>query len=288
MNDYSYIIGVKNKVTIVIDSEIFNISVEKDGKEKYQKIIDMIKAKCSQKELYLAVSLKKQVEVFSNGAVVIKDDKVYVNDKCIESTYVGTKIIELYNAGFDCQPLMKFIDNLYQNTSYRSVTLLYKFLEDFNMPITPDGCFLAYKKVGPDFKDLYTGTMDNSVGAIVSMDRNEIDDDPNSLCSAGLHFCAFSYISQYAQDVTNSVVVIVKINPKDVVSIPTDFNGAKGRCCKYEVVSVNKTLLEHNLTEPVMNFTKDTHDNNGDHEDENYDTSFPYYSEDYDTDDTDY
>ena len=286
MNEYSYIIGAKNKVTIVIDSEIFNISVEKDGKEKYQKVIDMIKAKCSTEELYLVVSIKKQVETFSNGVVTIKDGKVHLKDKCIESTYVGTKLLELHAAGFDCQPLMKFIDNLYQNTSYRSVTLLYKFLEDFNMPITPDGCFLAYKKVGPDFKDLYTGTMDNSVGAIVSMDRNEIDDDPNSLCSAGLHFCAFSYISQYAQDATNSVVVILKINPKDVVSIPTDYDGAKGRCCKYEVVSVNKTLLENNLTEPVMNFTKDT--DSSDHEDENYDTSFPYYSEDYNNNDVDY
>ena len=35
--------------------------------------------------------------------------------------------------------------------------------------------------------------------------------------------------------------MIVKINPADVVSIPTDYNGAKGRCCRYQVVAEVKT-----------------------------------------------
>jgi hypothetical protein len=30
--------------------------------------------------------------------------------------------------------------------------------------------------------------------------------------------------------------MIVKINPADVVAIPTDYNNQKGRCCRYEVV----------------------------------------------------
>jgi hypothetical protein len=29
---------------------------------------------------------------------------------------------------------------------------------------------------------------------------------------------------------------LIKINPADVVSIPSDYNNAKGRCCKYVVV----------------------------------------------------
>ena len=31
--------------------------------------------------------------------------------------------------------------------------------------------------------------------------------------------------------------MILKIDPADVVSIPTDYNGAKGRCAKYEVIA---------------------------------------------------
>ena len=30
--------------------------------------------------------------------------------------------------------------------------------------------------------------------------------------------------------------MILKINPRDVVSIPTDYNDSKGRCCRYEVI----------------------------------------------------
>lgn len=30
--------------------------------------------------------------------------------------------------------------------------------------------------------------------------------------------------------------MVLKINPQDVVSIPTDYNNTKGRCCKYTVV----------------------------------------------------
>ena len=32
--------------------------------------------------------------------------------------------------------------------------------------------------------------------------------------------------------------MVVKINPRDVVSIPEDYDNAKGRCCRYEVVGV--------------------------------------------------
>ncbi len=30
--------------------------------------------------------------------------------------------------------------------------------------------------------------------------------------------------------------MILKVNPKDVVSIPSDYDNAKGRTCRYEVI----------------------------------------------------
>jgi len=32
--------------------------------------------------------------------------------------------------------------------------------------------------------------------------------------------------------------VLVKVNPKDVVSVPVDYNNTKMRVCRYEVISV--------------------------------------------------
>jgi hypothetical protein len=74
--------------------------------------------------------------------------------------------------------------------------------------------------------------MDNSPGKIVEMERNAVDDNRDRTCSAGLHFCSQSYLTHFGGE----KIVIVKINPKDVVSIPSDYNDAKGRACRYEVV----------------------------------------------------
>jgi hypothetical protein len=74
--------------------------------------------------------------------------------------------------------------------------------------------------------------MDNSVGKIVDMERNKVDDNKDQTCSTGLHFCGQSYLSHFGGE----RVVIVKVHPADVVSIPSDYNGAKGRACRYEVI----------------------------------------------------
>jgi hypothetical protein len=118
------------------------------------------------------------------------------------------------------------------NPSYRSVQELYGFLEKNNLPITPDGYFLAYKRVRDDYTDCHTGTMDNSIGKTVSMERNQVDDDQNNTCSQGLHFCSQGYLKHFG----GARTIIVKINPRDVVSIPTDYDNSKGRACKYQVI----------------------------------------------------
>ena len=69
-------------------------------------------------------------------------------------------------------------------------------------------------------------------------------------CSYGLHFCSEGYLRHFGGD----RVVILKINPRDVVSIPTDYNNTKGRCCRYEVigeVGVNPED-EKEFTQPVQ------------------------------------
>jgi len=111
---------------------------------------------------------------------------------------------------------------------------LYGFLEKNNLPITPDGHFLAYKKVRNDFLDIHSGTMDNSPGTVVEMERFKVDDNKDQTCSTGLHFCGMSYLGHFGSG--SDRTVIVKIDPADVVSIPSDYNGAKGRACRYEVI----------------------------------------------------
>jgi hypothetical protein len=51
--------------------------------------------------------------------------------------------------------------------------------------------------------------------------------------------------------------VIVKINPRDVVSIPTDYNEAKGRACRYEVIGELGVEPEEAFTAPVQENAND-------------------------------
>ena len=171
---------------------------------------------------------------FAKGNLVVSNNQVLYKGQPVHN-YVVDKIISFMREGLPHQPLLNFLENLLANPSFRAVKELYGFLEYANLPITEDGCFLAYRKVTNDYKDFYTGKFDNSVGVTVEVPRNEVDEDSNRTCSHGLHFCSQSYLSQYHGG--DGRVVIVKINPADVVAIPADYNNTKGRCCKYLVFS---------------------------------------------------
>lgn len=146
-----------------------------------------------------------------------------------------TRMLEMSSDGYDIQPMALFLQNLMENPSYRAVNELYDFLEASNLPITEDGHFIAYKRVRGDFKDIRTGKFDNSPGKTAEMPRNMVDEDKDRTCSDGLHFCGREYLPMYGGNSTNKVIMI-KINPRDVVAIPSDYNNTKGRTCKYYVV----------------------------------------------------
>ncbi len=171
---------------------------------------------------------------FTKGNIVVQDNAVLYRGQVVNN-HVVDRILSFMREGLPYKPLVAFLDNLMANPSYRAVQELYGFLEASNLPITEDGCFLAYRKVTEDYKDFYTKMFDNSIGQVVKMARNLVDEDQNRTCSQGLHFCSQSYLSQYSGG--QGRVVIVKINPANVVAIPTDYANAKGRCCEYLVFS---------------------------------------------------
>jgi hypothetical protein len=158
------------------------------------------------------------------------------------------------------------------NPSMQSQKELYDFLEHEHLPITEDGHFLAYKAVRGDFKDKYKGVFDNSVGNIVKMQRAKVDDNRSRGCSDGLHAGALNYVAGYGSVEHGDRIVIVKINPRDVVSVPSDCNCEKLRTCQYEVVGE----YQGELLKPLYkaDFSQDEYED----EDENYSDN---YEEDY-------
>lgn len=177
------------------------------------------------------VEPKKVLVNYGAGNIAIQGDQMFWKGLKFNNA-LANKIVDMFQQGFPIEPMVRFTENLLENPSRRAVTELYLFLEKGNLPITSDGHFLAYKKVRDDYLDVYSGTIDNSVGQVVEMERNRVDDDKNNTCSSGLHFCSKDYLQSFSGE----RIVILKINPRDVVSIPTDYAFTKGRTCRYEVI----------------------------------------------------
>lgn len=225
-----YLLQGKN-VILVIDGKSFTIS--KDTHVTYNKIIEALKAR-DWDSLRDLVDPKKAIVKFGRGFITIDNNTVFWKGKEFHNA-LSARMIDMLQEGFPIEPMVQFMENLMKNPSKRSIDQLYGFLEKNKLPITEDGYFLAFKKVQSNYMDIHSGTIDNSIGQTPSMDRNLVDDNPDSHCSSGLHFCSESYLSSFGN--SSQPVMILKINPADVVSIPTDYNGAKGRCCAYEVVA---------------------------------------------------
>ena len=223
---YPYIVQ-GNNITVVIGNTPHTIS---KTHITYQRVLEAIKAG-DWETVKDVIEPKKLVVSFGAGNVSIEGEQLFWKGRELHNS-LSVRMIAMLQEGFSVEPLANFMENLMSNPSKRAVQELYGFLEKNNLPITPDGHFLAYKKIKNNYTDCYTGTMDNSIGKIVEMERNEVDDNKDQTCSTGLHFCSHSYLSHFGGD----RVVIVKINPRDVVSIPSDYNDAKGRACRYEVI----------------------------------------------------
>jgi len=186
------------------------------------------------------VDIESSVKTYSDGLCKIEGSKILYNGEEVHNTIVD-RIFQFMNEGMPWEPLLKFLNNLMDNPSYRARNELYNFLENESLPVTEDGYFLAYKAVNHDFKDHWSGKFDNSVGNTVEMPRPNVDDDCTMGCSAGLHAGSLDYVNMYGG--SNSVKVIVKINPRDVVSVPTE-DARKLRCCRYEVISMFESELQ--------------------------------------------
>jgi len=188
-------------------------------------------------DLYELATFAARVKAHSKGKFVLveKDGRnvVLLHGKAMPST-LSEFTLQFVEQNFDTDFIERFWKNLCQNPSPESRESLYAFIEANNMTLTDDGCFIGYRSIRENWTDHATGQMDNSIGATVSMDRSAVDPDPENTCSTGLHVAAWSYASSFGY--RQSRLVEVKVNPRDVVTVPPDYNQQKMRVCQFEVI----------------------------------------------------
>ncbi len=176
------------------------------------------------------LSVAKTVKGWSNDKFQLTEDSVnYMGQPVPEA--IKRRVLRLSAEGKSPTPILRFYERLQKNPSSRSVNQLFPFLEKLNIPITADGCFLAYKSVRDDYMDAHSGTISNKPGTTVKLPRNLVSDDPKEPCHFGLHVGAPGYASTFS-----SKLMIAKVDPEHVVCVPYDHSQEKMRVCEYKII----------------------------------------------------
>ena len=242
--DNSVIINHSHKTTTISRGDV-----------RYPKIIDAIRAGTLEE----IPSLLDTDTVLSKFGLTLVNGILNLNGEALPET-LSDRVLRLIEENLPIDILVKFWTNLKSNPSFNSRKMLYKFLEHNGHPLTEDGCFIAYRGVNEDFKDVHTNTFDNSPNSVCKIDRTQVDDNPNNTCSHGLHVASFDYAKDFGQR-----LVEVKVNPKDVVCVPVDYNGTKMRVCEFQVLAEcdairTEAVYNNDVDDDVNEFVDDLSD----------------------------
>lgn len=231
MNETPRFLTTNGSLTIIWRD---NHHVITDTHPNYEPILELFETQ-NWEELDTLLDIARTVSESLGLVHISENGEVTFDGRPVHNT-LTERIFQFMQQGLPWKPLALFLENLMANPSKASVDELYDFLEKEGIAITPDGHFLAYKGVDAEFKDVFTHTFDNSVGAINEMPRNSVDDDRRRHCSNGFHVGSHEYATGWAGPGGN--VVLVKVNPADAVSVPEDHDCQKLRVCRYEVVDL--------------------------------------------------
>jgi len=203
------------------------------------------------------------------GKLKIINNEVYFDEEKLPKI-LSNIVLRIQKDGLSLEIFEEFWKNLRKNPSASSVTQLYDFLAYKELPLTEDGHFLAYKGVDGNYLSIHgntetkvikgkvtsQGKIYNTIGSEIEVQRNAVDDDRDNHCSFGLHVGSLDYASSFA-----TKVVIVKVNPADVVSVPIDYNCQKCRVSAYTVVAdfegeITATAVDDDVQEIVCEDVK--------------------------------
>ena len=182
--------------------------------------------------------------------VSVKGGVVYLDGDPVDDVLTKQIVRFLDEGEEDFMPLVNFFENVQANPNEHSREQLFKWLDNRDFSINEDGMIVGYKGVEDQGDGIFvsvhagkamvdgkviTGRIPNPIGGIIEMPRSEVHHDPTNGCSSGLHVADFDFASGWG-----NTVLEVEVNPRDVVSVPTEDNTfAKVRCCRYKVIGIS-------------------------------------------------
>lgn len=231
---------------------------------KYAKIIEaLLNPDSSEDEIFKLVAPFDAVFLnltHLSDRVTRKGMRLFFDGDALNNSIASQIITSLdeegYEQGTTWRSYVAFLERLMTNPSADSRDHFYKYVESHGLTITDDGMVVLYKGVHstsepgvyrsnnsgyglvttPDGKttEYPSAQLPNGVDYVVSIPRSMVDADRRQHCSVGLHAGTFEYASSFAP-----VLLTVLVDPRDVVSVPNDYNNAKIRVARYRVLEVN-------------------------------------------------
>lgn len=237
-------------ITVIIPGEDTPLAAN-DSHPNYEQIVAKVRADETDGLADLFDAAQAAAERFERlgSRVTVRAGRVYLDGDEIDNS-LTQQIVRFLDEGVDdWEPLVAFFENVQENPDEHSREQLFEFLRanGNQLTITPDGLIVGYKAVR-DTSEGYTSTrsgyaivdgeeitdyVPNNPGSTIEMPRSKVTHDPNVSCSHGLHVAAFNYAS--TGPVRTGTVLEVYVHPRDVVSVPRDYNAQKIRVCRYVV-----------------------------------------------------
>ena len=248
-DDFTYeIIGSSRSITITrSDGETRSLE---SSNRLFPNVLEIVKSGLDNETLARAFGEMSFTEVltkFSDGALLIDCEARRVvmypdtpHEVVFTNTLADKLLAECYDNldGKEFTTLTSFAKKLALAGSEYVITELFDFVSATDIQIDEEGYVICWKKVQSDYKDIYSGTFDNSVGQVCEIPAHTVDADRTRTCSTGLHVCSKSYLPHFGARVgEGSRVVKVRVHPRDFIAIPTDYGNAKARVSRYEVIA---------------------------------------------------
>jgi len=234
--------------------------------------------------------------------VTVDGKQVYFDGDPLD-TELAKVIKGLFEQGrsLDFKPLVNFLEKAKTNPSLKSVDDLFRWIKNGDLVIDHEGDIIAYKavQVNKDGKsesissgtayvngEKFTGHIPNVPGTVVTMPRSEVDANSFVDCSYGLHAGTHAYATLFQswKSGMTTRLILVKINPRDVVSVPHDHESQKMRVSRYTVLHETEerqptAFYSENLPDEVEDEDEGWYD-----EDEDYEWDEDYEDEDEEED----
>lgn len=195
----------------------------------------------------VSLAVAKHFEPISER-VKVAHGRVYFDNDEVDGPLAKhvSRLVEQGRLG-DAKAVVSFWENVASNPNEHSRENLLRWLKSEDFSITHDGLIIGYKMLNSDFTSWHAGPaivnnvpfnghVPNKPGSVIEMARADVEHNPARACSHGLHVGTYAYTQEFAGWNNLKTVVVVHVNPRDVVSVPTDAGGSKMRVSRYVVV----------------------------------------------------